>query len=599
MPIPRVLPLLLTGIVCLGAAGALLFGLTLYGAARLAHPVGDGGYAEIRAGNTRLDVGFEADFVDTPVITLTPMDSAPFEIAIDITSPLGFQAVMSDPLPRHTYFSWTAIGFEPYCADVPEPNFGHFKFELDDGSFARVTGWKAGRPTELTIAADDELTDQAKRALLRDVADRLAGSNGPYRNIALNRVLRTLSGAFGACPARPWRLNDADWSYRQDNGRGILTAPGLMTNGPEMSDVVEMLGSVIAGAAGFDIFQHNNQVVDFLDDMRTDIDIRDMTVVHFDTHSDFYTYGRPQDYVSGGDISEFINVLVARGDVAEIYWVLPDWTRQPGIRETFWDEEFYRSETGQPTYYLAGPKSLSMWVDVDRGDIIFDAPTTDADAYRRVLLHKVTLDELPDLSANRNVYVEVDADYFSNTGYDTDSAAGENPGRAELLTQLMRASDTLKARGTRPRLVSLSTSPSYTADEDRRLISYVFEQAAARAELKDRLIGYTHVFANGPDSGAVRVRRESRLHEFLFALRVIDHQQAFPDDELHVRKALLDNARQRELDQARTAAVRAGYSDPDALLNQLDRADGTLDGVVDLIAVDQQISSGMSISSVF
>jgi hypothetical protein len=582
-----------------GLTGLLAMGLAVYGRHLLEQPSMTWGLDAIQAGDTRAVIPFDHRFTEEPLVTIGAADYEPYSATISNAWPRSLEVTIDQPLPRRTYFSWFAIETGATCSPIAREFLGHYQLRIRTSNLrgsARVTAWKTDSPTEITVQLDDAGADLAGTGLIRATTNEasriLAGRNGPYPITAINSLLRLVIDPFPECPRIPWQLDPDEWVMSRQDDKAVLSIADSEVRAPTWDEVVAQIAGVISTTNAFDIFQHNNQVLDFIDSVAGEIRTSGQTVIHFDAHSDFYVYERPQDYVSSEDIAEFMNTLIADGNASEVYWVVPDWTRRADYADVFWGEEFIRTDAGNPTSFLQGPASLDLWVDLNRKVIFFDAPAESDNVLRRIRFHKLTVDELPDFTDNESIYLEVDADYFSNTGYDTQESAGENPGEADLKTLLHRSFRLLADRNVRPALVSLSTSPFYTADEDRRMISHAFELAAERIGLKDRLIGYRHIYPNGISEHSLNVRREEPLHEFLYALRVLDHAQVFPDDRIVLRPDADDAVANAELRDAIAAADRIGIASPSELLERLASIDGINDGIIELIDVDRAISLG-------
>ena len=594
----RVFGLVVVLLLGVSSAASAVVGLVVHGRQKLARPL-DFGSAELPPGDRRVRVPFEVRFRDPPTVTTSAEGPEPIAASVRQVSPRMFELAVDRPGPRALGFSWIASSAAPACSEVPMMDFGLHAIPIDlagERAIARVTGWRAGRPTEIALETTGELSDAGAvtASVLARVADVLAGRNGPYASRTLNRLLRSVVDPFPHCPVDPWRLDPDAWQLRREPGRIVLSLAEPAADAPALDAVVERIAALIRGADAFDMFPHNNQVIDFLDDVAGEIAVDDLTVVHFDSHSDFFVYADPADYVSSEHLGEFLNTLIARGNVREVYWVMPDWTREPEAAEIFWDEKLSADMDDGPDAYVNGPRVLELWVDLAKREIRFEAPAAPASSLRRVRFHKLTLDELPAFAGDERIYLEIDADYFSNTGHDTTLNTGENPSEPELRALLLRAFTRLAERGVHPRLVSVAMSPSYTADEDRRALSLAFEQAAAAAGLKDRLVGYRHVYSDGIGESSRNVRRQGRLYELLYALGAVDHRQSAPDDRTPIRPAADDAAGQAELAAVRAEAARLGIADLDRLLLQLDRLDGANDRFIEPAYVDEEIARGVA-----
>ena len=174
----------------------------------------------------------------------------------------------------------------------------------------------------------------------------------------------------------------------------------------------------------FDYFQNHNQALDIIEALTQDglLQKKPATLIHFDSHSDMCRLSRKEyfyDNKYGHSISTYINTLILEGRVEEIYWVIPDESRTPENLYFFWNPS-----TGTDEYFgmFNGPKTQTFYVDERDIDIYFDRPDDYNDnpaRYRKVTFHKVILEELRLERYDRPVIIDIDADYFSNNGFDT------------------------------------------------------------------------------------------------------------------------------------------------------------------------------------
>jgi hypothetical protein len=194
----------------------------------------------------------------------------------------------------------------------------------------------------------------------------------------------------------------------------------------------------------------------------------------------------------------------------------------------------------------------------------------------------VLASELPDFAGIDNVYLEVDGDFFSNTGYDTELRGGAHPDRGEQLAAIDAAAAALRRANVVPKFVSWCLSPQYTALEDELDQELFFVSVLDRLGADDFLIGYAHADPSGRVAGARSTRRESALDRYLLELRYRNHLELDGDRTIDLGKpaerALAEQlaAQRLELDAVQ---IRA-------LLNGLDRFDGVLDGAIQLEDVE-------------
>ena len=187
-------------------------------------------------------------------------------------------------------------------------------------------------------------------------------------------------------------------------------------------------------------------------------------IIHVDTHSDLM-----RSRIKRESIADFLNTVLAQGQCSEIYWVLPDWTKDSKVKDTFWNNNSYKllflDDKTEDTFY------------VKNGNVFFTKPEDLDGSYKTVKFHKVTIDDLPSFAAKKNVQLDIDSDYFSNTGFDTagEVLANNNPSTTELSENLQTFTRKLEDKGINPEIVTLARSPNYTSPEDLPVIEAYFK----------------------------------------------------------------------------------------------------------------------------
>ncbi len=555
----------------------------------------DVGSAVIEPGDRYAEIEFATTFSSAPVVTLTPeniVGATSFApVRVDRN---GFRLELAEPAPTTVSFSWTAlwnVGFDlEDAADSGLPEL--FTAAVSGTAFeVRVEAYRDDQPATLLVsnaslaelAADDDAIAAASLAAARRMfaATFTCSWLDELRWRLYARVAPCPAwGPRSARPARQW-IDRGEWSTRRTE-RGLQVAlddePAAQPLARET--VVATWSELLRGSVAVDLARHNNQVLDFVDALTAERVLdstAQLTIIHFDTHSDLHAYPDPAVNTDREDISDFMNRLATDGRIADVYWVLPEWTRDPEYRARYW-------ETGlpnEPAAYVEGPKVLEIFADLAQRLLYFGTAPAGASNIATVRFHKVLLDELPDFTGRSDVYLEIDGDYFSNTGFDTNLQGHSNPTRDEMLANFATVADTLNARGVRPLIASWCLSPSYTALEDELDQERFFLETLRAIPTNDYLLGYRHLDADGAPPRARTVRRGTPVGEFLLELR--EHELGRPDADRRIElageeleDALQLTARRLGLDASRSRL----------LLRRLDRFDGRLDGVVDLVDVE-------------
>jgi hypothetical protein len=141
-----------------------------------------------------------------------------------------------------------------------------------------------------------------------------------------------------------------------------------------------------------------------------------------------------------------------------------------------------------------------------------------------------TNQELPELDAE-SVFLDFDADYFSNTG-DYGVSASYNPTSPKLLSKLNYVFTTLLEKNINPTVVTHTESPGYVSPEDWPVIALVFQEIMKMIKKEDYLIGYEHLNKEGRSARSINVRRDLAMHHLIFDFSYIDNRSTFPDDRI-------------------------------------------------------------------
>jgi len=364
------------------------------------------------------------------------------------------------------------------------------------------TAYTYFRPSEMLIRKDE-----AAEAILREggrsllVSEALVQARNGYNSRAFCDVwpprfadlapleLSALCdckdfGPNGSVLLSPWaHVDAAGWSLFEEDDVFRLERKTLV----DAEVPPERIESILKGADRvlrqtrlMDIMRHNNQVLDVVASA-TEIgiiapaeDLRDedrFVLLHFDTHSDLYVDEDLSENTEG--IGDYVNVLVSKGIVDEVFWVLPDWSRRPEAEHILWSDEPL-GEVDVDTAYTNGPRLLELYVD-EKGDIGFGEPVSDDVPVRRIVkYHRITISELPPLRGERT-FLDFDADYIGNSGFGTDGCINFNPTPSQIYGSFEAVFRKLEAAGAEPEIATLSISPGYTPDESIPIIQAFFQ----------------------------------------------------------------------------------------------------------------------------
>jgi hypothetical protein len=212
---------------------------------------------------------------------------------------------------------------------------------------------------------------------------------------------------------------------------------------------------------------HHNQALDAIDKAQNEGLIeKGATLVHVDTHSDIQL-----NKSFSGAIAGYVNRLPADGSVNEIYWVVPD---NLPIRKNQSNDPFVGSYSGALALNSKPPYSTTLFVAKDGLASTTRDDFTKDEKIRSIPLHICRARDLPDFAKKSNIILDIDADYFSNSGHDTASSYTHNPSTSELARDLESFGRYLRKSNLTPKLTILAKSPAYLPDEDYETIAKYF-----------------------------------------------------------------------------------------------------------------------------
>lgn len=213
----------------------------------------------------------------------------------------------------------------------------------------------------------------------------------------------------------------------------------------------------------YDKIAHHNQDIDFAKKQN----ISWATLLHYDTHSDIFNTTSSPDTES---IADYINTLLSNGNVNEVYRIMWDWGKsRDDTNKEILQEEKDASQTVIIDKYFsnAEPWDYVLYSNKISGTLTVNIPTDeDKEKWKPIKFHKIYESELPNLEDNKNIWLDVDFDVFSNTWYDTNYRKGNNPSLSELNTTLSNFWKNLIEKNIYPKYATFCKSPLYTDTRD-------------------------------------------------------------------------------------------------------------------------------------
>lgn len=240
-------------------------------------------------------------------------------------------------------------------------------------------------------------------------------------------------------------------------------------------------------------------------------------LVNFDTHSDIYLNKKVINK-NGARIEDWINEYIAKNpNVHTVYWVMPkeaalDKTMQKTFRTQI-DTEIIDgfpligvsfkpasiAETLIPLTikaferdYLINPTSGVLneyYEENELNDLLFDKNIK----YKKVKIITCTENSLPDFKG-ADVFVSIDADYLSNSGYDTFEDFENNKDKKGIYKAYKSMFKTIRTKNMNPTIISMTISPQYLPKDDHNQVIDLFEKVFIIKKQKDVINSYTRHF---------------------------------------------------------------------------------------------------------
>jgi len=254
---------------------------------------------------------------------------------------------------------------------------------------------------------------------------------------------------------------------------------------------------------------HHNQVLDVLKyAKRKKAEIPDI-IVNFDSHSDMYI-----NIPSENTIADWINSIFRDYDnVDTIYWVIPDEMSEYKFFQEHFSEYKILEYNGAWEELCGNAVNINMKKDYLKNkplnkfpfvqeflvnktngtlvENIKDTPAykkfvTNETQFRKVKVYSVTKDSLPDFK-HKKVFLSIDADYFSNTGYDTAVHYAFIKSKNEIKRDFYNVFETIKDKNINPVIISLTVSPLYTPKDYFSFLINMLQKVNKYSGIKDNI----------------------------------------------------------------------------------------------------------------
>jgi len=152
------------------------------------------------------------------------------------------------------------------------------------------------------------------------------------------------------------------------------------------------------------------------------------------------------------------------------------------LRKKSYTQEFLiNPKTGNLNEYVPDPPPINSY--------LFDPKIK----YKKIKITTCTEDTLPDFKG-KEVFLSIDADYISNSGFDTYGKFTNDKTPPQIDQALYSMIKTLKDKNIRPSVIDLTLSPQYLPQDDHQQLIEFFKTMLKISGKKDALQKYTRSY---------------------------------------------------------------------------------------------------------
>ncbi len=246
-------------------------------------------------------------------------------------------------------------------------------------------------------------------------------------------------------------------------------------------------------------------------------------LINFDTHSDIYLNFKVLT-PKGAGIENWINEYIAKNPkVDTIYWVMSKEAAKNNNMQIFFAEnkkkdlawgaplfgneiknldkyKFVKTPLYRQPYiqeFLIEPQTAIIneyEPNSKMVKILFDPKVQ----YRKIKVINCTEDTLPDFK-NKKVFLSIDADYISNSGFDTAENFKLLKNSKQVTQTFYSMFNTIDKKNIRPEIISLSLSPQYLPRKHHKHVQQIFNYIIQTAGKTDPIQKYKRKYDPDPD----------------------------------------------------------------------------------------------------
>ncbi len=289
----------------------------------------------------------------------------------------------------------------------------------------------------------------------------------------------------------------------------------IRTKKKTLPDIEKIIKETTQKTEIFDINTDHNQALDVIEHAQKQGIKTPKILVNFDTHSDIvlnFQVIRPE----GAGLEDWINEYLAKNsEVDTIYWVMPkEEALDFDLRSFFGENKAKHLEGGAQLYgnailanargrfivvpltkkaypqtFLIDPKT-GILNEYHPGYSIVNELFSPNIEYKKVKIITCTEETLPNL-AGKDVFLSIDADYTSNSGFDTTGDFKITKTPQEIENTFISIFSTLYRKNIQPKVISMSLSPEYVQEKDHTQIIQIMNNILKISGKKNALEKYT------------------------------------------------------------------------------------------------------------
>lgn len=267
------------------------------------------------------------------------------------------------------------------------------------------------------------------------------------------------------------------------------------------------IGTICKKLQLIDINIDHNQALDVIETAKENqIEIPD-TVINFDTHSDLYVYEEISPKL-GAEIYNWINELVIKNpEIETIYWVMPKGEATNAMMQY----DFKQRDIDNIPIALEGNNKKNeddvnpnvhqkaytqdLIINTNNGYLEELAYKKDYEKlkqpnYKKFKLITCTEETLPNFK-NKKVFLSIDMDYLSNSGFDTSEDWSHNLKPQEVEQAYNKMITTIRNKNIQPQIISLTLSPQYIPKSNEKQIQGIMEEFLYYSKGEDIIKEYT------------------------------------------------------------------------------------------------------------